>query len=64
LRCERLSGKNDFSDAQTHAHKSGERQPAVVLKTAFATAVDFSEPSTFAPARLVPIPRLAYASRS
>jgi hypothetical protein len=29
LRCERLSGKNDFFDAQTHVHKSGGRQPAV-----------------------------------
>jgi hypothetical protein len=45
-------------------NKSGGRQPAVVPETASATATDFSEPSTFAPARSVSIPRLAYASRS
>jgi hypothetical protein len=44
--------------------KSGGRQPAVVPENALATAADFSEPSTFAPARSVSIPRLAYASRS
>jgi hypothetical protein len=37
---------------------------AVVPENALATATDFSEPSTFAPARSVSIPRLAYASRS
>jgi hypothetical protein len=54
----------DICDAQTHTHKSGGRQPAVVPETASATATDFSEPSTFAPARSVTVPRLAYASRS
>jgi hypothetical protein len=29
LRCERLPEKNDICDAQTHAHRSGKRQPAV-----------------------------------
>ncbi len=54
----------DICDAQTHVHKSGGRQPAVVPENASATATDFSEPSMFAPARSVSIPRLAYTSRS
>jgi hypothetical protein len=56
----------DICDAQTHTHKSGGRQPAVVPENASATATDFSEPSAFPPsaARSLSIPRLAYASRS
>jgi hypothetical protein len=33
LRCERLSAKNNFCDEQTHVHKSGGREPAVVSET-------------------------------
>jgi hypothetical protein len=39
LRCERLSAKNNFCDEQTHLHKSGGRQPAVVFRTASTSAV-------------------------
>ena len=45
-------------------NKSGGRQPAVVPENASATATDFSELSTLAPARSLSIPRLAYTSRS
>jgi hypothetical protein len=38
-RCERLSAKNNFCDEQTHVHKSGGRQPAVVFRTAYAGAM-------------------------
>jgi hypothetical protein len=56
--------KNDFCDAETHMHKSGGRQPAVVSKNASATAGDFRGVITFATARPASAPRLAYASRS
>jgi hypothetical protein len=39
LQCERLPAKNDFCDARTHIHKSGDSQPAVGLQIACATAM-------------------------
>jgi hypothetical protein len=51
--------KNDFCDAQTHMHKSGDRQPAVVRVAHLQRRAFFSERET-----RVALARLAYASRS
>jgi hypothetical protein len=51
--------KNDFCAAQTHMHKSGGRQPAVVRVTHLQRRAFLSERET-----RVALARLAYASRS
>ena len=51
--------KNDFCDAQTHMHKSGGREPAVVRVTHLQRRAFLSERDA-----RVALARLAYASRS
>jgi hypothetical protein len=42
--------KNDFCDAQTHVHESGERQPAVGVSNAVAIANAFVQQDERQPA--------------